>query len=79
VLPDRSILIGQKLAKNAKIKNFNETFWVIFKQCDPVFTRNFRIFVLFVFSTDSFATMDMEMGVILKFHSSMYHSKFQET
>ena len=38
-----------------------------------------NIFCLFVFSTDSFATMDMEMDVILKFHSSMYHSKFQET
>ena len=33
VLPDRSILIGQTLAKDAKMKNSNETFWVIFKQC----------------------------------------------
>ena len=32
--PDRSLLIGQKLVKIAKIKkNPNETFWVIFKHC----------------------------------------------
>ena len=29
VLPDRSVLIGQKLVENAKIKNSNATFWVI--------------------------------------------------
>ena len=29
VLPDRLILIGQKMVENAK----NETVWVIFKQC----------------------------------------------
>ena len=35
VLPDRSVLIGQKLVENAKLsKNSNETFWVIFKQCE---------------------------------------------
>ena len=34
VLPDKSVLIEQKLVENAKIKkNFNATFWVIFKQC----------------------------------------------
>ena len=34
VLPDRSVLIGQKLVENAKIeKNSNATFWVIFKHC----------------------------------------------
>ena len=34
VLPDRSVLIGQKLVENAKIrKKSNETFWLIFKQC----------------------------------------------
>ena len=33
VLPDRSIVIGQKLKENAKIQNSNSTFWVIFKQC----------------------------------------------
>ena len=34
VLPDRSVLIGQKLVKNAKIKKkSNATFWVIFKHC----------------------------------------------
>ena len=33
VLPDRSVLIGQKLVENAKINNPNATFWVIFKQC----------------------------------------------
>ena len=33
VLPDRSLLIGQKLVEN--VKNQNETFSVIFKHCDP--------------------------------------------
>ena len=34
MLPDRSVLIGQKLVENAKIKkNSNATFEVIFKQC----------------------------------------------
>ena len=33
VLPDMSLLIGQKLKENAKIKNLNATLWVIFKQC----------------------------------------------
>ena len=34
MLPDRSILIGRKLVKNAKIKKLkNATFWVIFKHC----------------------------------------------
>ena len=34
VLPDRSVLKGQKLVKNAKIKKLkNATFWVIFKHC----------------------------------------------
>ena len=37
VLPDRSILIGPKLAENAK--NSNATFWVIFKQCEMVYTK----------------------------------------
>ena len=32
VLPDRSLLIGQKLVENAKIKHSNATYWVIFKQ-----------------------------------------------
>ena len=31
MLPDRSILIGQKLVENAKIGKYNETFWVIFE------------------------------------------------
>ena len=31
MLPDKSIFIGQKLAKNAT----NTTFWVIFKHCKP--------------------------------------------
>ena len=35
VLPDRSVLIEQKLVENAKIEKSNETFWVIFKQCAP--------------------------------------------
>ena len=29
VLPDMSLLIGQKLVKNAKIKKSNATFWVL--------------------------------------------------
>ena len=33
VLPDMSVLIGQKLVENDKIQNSNATFWVIFKQC----------------------------------------------
>ena len=34
MLPDRSILIRQKLAENDKIENLKyETFWVIFKHC----------------------------------------------
>ena len=35
VLPDRSILIGQKLIENAKKKKkkSNATFWVIFQKC----------------------------------------------
>ena len=33
MLPDRSISIGQKLVGNAKLKNSNATFWVIFKHC----------------------------------------------
>ena len=34
MLPDRSILIGQILVENAKLKNSNETFLVIFKHCE---------------------------------------------
>ena len=33
ILPDRSLLIGQKLVENVKIENSNATFWVIFKHC----------------------------------------------
>ena len=33
VLPDRSIVIRQKLVENAKMENSNETFWIIFKHC----------------------------------------------
>ena len=32
VLPDRSVLIGQKLVKMPKLKNSNATFWVFFKE-----------------------------------------------
>ena len=38
VLPDRSVLIVQKLVENAKIKKSNATFWVIFKLC--AFSQN---------------------------------------
>jgi len=44
VLPDRSVLIGQKLVENAKIeKKSNETFWVIFKQCGVGELQSFAI------------------------------------
>ena len=33
VLPDKSILIGQKLVENAKIQKFKCDIWVTFKQC----------------------------------------------
>ena len=33
VLPDRSVLIRQKLVEMPKFKNSNATFWVIFKHC----------------------------------------------
>ena len=35
VLPDRSLLIGQKMVENAKMSKIeNATFWVVFKQCE---------------------------------------------
>ncbi len=37
VLPDRLILIRQKLAENAKAKNSDDTFRVISKQCGGTF------------------------------------------
>ena len=36
VLPDRSILIGQKLGEKAKITYSNDTFLEIFKQCASI-------------------------------------------
>ena len=33
VLPDRSVLIEQKLVESANIKKFKCDIWVIFKQC----------------------------------------------
>ena len=48
VLPDRSILIGQKLVKNAKFKNSKATFWVVFKHCVlPYLLSIFRKFTHF--------------------------------
>ena len=38
VLPDRSVLIGQKWWKMPKFKNSNATFGIIFKQCELVGT-----------------------------------------
>ena len=38
VLPDRSVLIGQKIG--GKCQNSNVTFWVIFKQCAGVGTNS---------------------------------------
>ena len=36
-LPGRSVLIGQKLVENAKIKKkLNATVWVLFKQCEYI-------------------------------------------
>ena len=40
MLPDRSILIAQKLLENAKIaKKSNATFLVIFKHCDTFYPQ----------------------------------------
>ena len=39
VLPDRSILKGQNLVENAKIKNSKAPFWVIFKHCGIGFSN----------------------------------------
>ena len=36
MLPDRSLLIGQKLVEDDKIEDSNETFLVIFKPCAKV-------------------------------------------
>ena len=36
MLPNSSILIGQKLVENAKNKNSSATFGAIFKQCEIV-------------------------------------------
>ena len=44
MLPDKSVLIGQKLAKMPKFKNSNETFWVIFKQCEDESPKLFTFF-----------------------------------
>ena len=35
-LPDRSVLIGQKLVENAKILNSNATVWLNFKHCECI-------------------------------------------
>ena len=51
MLPDRSVIKGQKLVENAKIKKkSNATFCVIFKQCAhvqlfPVF-ENVSLYIL---------------------------------
>ena len=39
VLPDMLISIEQLLVENAKIKNSNVTFWVIFKRFDEFFSQ----------------------------------------
>ena len=38
MLPDRSVLIGQKLVEMPKLKNSNGTFSVIFKQYEAAFS-----------------------------------------
>ena len=53
-------------------------------QTPCVFYKNLPHFLFWLYfqwiaELTGFATMDMEMSVILKFNSSMYHSKFQET
>ena len=40
MLPDRSVLIRQKLVENATIKFSNATFWVIFKQYESCTTSD---------------------------------------
>ena len=41
MLPDRSVLIGQKLVENAKIQNSNPTFWVTFYSFLDGILRNY--------------------------------------
>ena len=53
VLPDRSILIGQKLAENAKIKNFKWDILIYFQTLCPFLvsdeTANFLTYASLVF------------------------------
>ena len=44
VLPDRSLFI-EKWWKIAELKNSNETFWVIFKQCASSYFAKMKIAV----------------------------------
>ena len=62
VLPDRSILIGQKLVENAK--NSNATFWVIFKQCDLVHVQ-YYISYIFIWGLEV-SEVSLEIQYILK-------------
>ena len=43
VLPDRPVLIWQKLVKMPKFKNSNATFWVLFKHCIRYAIINFDL------------------------------------
>ena len=47
VLPDKSILIGQKMVKMSKLKKSNATFLVIFKHCVAHFTHFETFCVIF--------------------------------
>ena len=76
MLPDRSVLIGQKLVENAKLQKFKCDILSNFKQCEcaqiskkvssnEIFQRFFEIFFLFdfiAFFTESLAaTLAMQL------------------
>jgi len=47
VLPDRSLLIGQKLVENAKnLKISNVTFLIIFKHCDFLLLSSMAVIII---------------------------------
>ena len=52
VLPDKSVLKGQKLVENANMKILNATFWVIFKQCSFTLCK-VTSKILFILGIDS--------------------------
>ena len=61
VLPDRSVLVRQKLVENAKIQNSNATFWVIFKQCEDV--SQFQSLKFWSFESKSFEEKGVKVNL----------------